>query len=117
VPLWQCNIVIVAGMVLQNYQDCGCTQLFCSGQAMLVPSSRIVALMMPKIMELADGMVLNIIEAIEYVKQTQKEKREWIKLLDFLKVLQECAIAMPRVRLYRTRFHPFVHARNSCHDR
>jgi hypothetical protein len=75
---------------------------------MLVPNMRIVALMMPRVMELADGTVLNIVDAIEYVQQAQKEKRESIKLLDLLKVLQECAIALARVCFYRTRFQ-FLH--------
>jgi hypothetical protein len=69
-----------------------------------VPSKRIVALMMPRVMELADGSVLNVVDAIEYVQQAQKERGEAIRLLDLLKVLQECAIALARVCCYWTAF-------------
>ena len=67
---------------------------------MLVPSKRIVALMMPQVMELADGTVLDIVAAIEYVEQIQKEQGQPVKLLGLLKVIQECAIALARVRFH-----------------
>jgi hypothetical protein len=70
-------------------------------------------------MELADGSVPSIVDAIEYVQQFQKEQREAVKLLDLklLKVLQECAIAMVRVCFCSTafRFSPMLQrARNLC---